>query len=147
MRQVRAEIEIRQGVKVEMLFTPRLYMFNGEQGLTLKANTSDAVEMFGLYADLMYCAALNLWTLQGKGKEDAPFERVDFHEFAAANPRAFGKVVKIALEALTGKSMEAIVGKVTKGAETPENAAKSKKKVTTCRLMERLRRFLLGDVD
>ena len=129
MRQVRAEIEIRQGVKVEMLFTPRLYMFNGEQGLTLKANTSDAVEMFGLYADLMFCAALNLWTLQGKDKEDAPFDRVDFHEYAAANPRAFGKVVKIALEALTGKSIDAIIGQGKKGAETPANTAKSKKKL------------------
>lgn len=147
MRQVRAEIEIRQGVKVEMLFTPRLYMFNGEQGVVLRSDTTDAVEMFGLYADLMYCAALNLWTLQGKDKEDAPFERVDFHEFAAANPRAFGKVVKIALEALTGKSLEAIVGQGAKGAETQEKAAKNKKKAMTCRLITRLRNFLSGGAD
>lgn len=130
-----------------MLFTPRLYMFNGEQGLTLKANTSDAVEMFGLYADLMYCAALNLWTLQGKGKEDAPFERVDFHEFAAANPREFGKVVKLALEALTGKSMDAILAESKTGAGKGDKAAKNKKKVSSCRIIARLRHFLLGDAD
>lgn len=147
MRQVRAEIEIRQGVKVGMLFTPRLYMFNGEQGVVLRSDTTDAVEMFGLYADLMYCAALNLWTLQGKDKEDADFSRADFHEYAAVNPKQFGKVVKIALEALTGKSLEAIVGQGTKGAETQEKAAKNKKKAMTCRLITRLRRFLLGDAD
>ena len=65
MRQVRAEIEIRQGVKVGMLFTPRLYMFNGEQGVVLKADTTDMSEMLALYADLMFCADLNLWSLQG----------------------------------------------------------------------------------
>lgn len=145
MRQVRTEIEIRQGVKVEMLFTPRLYMFNGEQGLTLKANTSDAVEMFGLYADLMYCAALNLWTLQGKNKEDAPFTRVDFHEYAAVNPKTFGKVVKIALEALTGKSVDAILAEGKTGKEAQTKSAK--KKVMSCRIMEKLRHFLLGDAD
>lgn len=130
-----------------MLFTPRLYMFNGEQGVVLRSNTTDAVEMFGLYADLMFCAALNLWTLQGKDKEDADFTRADFHEFAALNPKQFGKVVKIALEALTGKSLEAIVGQGTKGAETQGKAEKNKKKVTTCRLITRLRRFLSGDAD
>lgn len=123
-------------------------MFNGEQGLTLRSDTSNTVEMMGLYADLMFCAALNLWTLQGKDKEDAPFERVDFHEYAAANPRAFGKVVKIALEALTGKTMAEIISEGNKRAETRGKTAKtSKKKVMSCRLTTTLRRFLLGDAD
>lgn len=140
MRQVRAEIEIRQGVKVGMLFTPRLYMFNGEQGVVLKADTTDMSEMLALYADLMYCAALNLWTLQGNNKGDAPFSRADFHEFTAANPREFGKIINIALEALTGKSLDALAtehkdkgGKGKKGEET------SKKKGLFSRLIARLR--------
>lgn len=141
MRQVRTEIEIRQGVKVGMLFTPRLYMFNGEQGLTLKADTTNVIEMVGLYADLMYCAALNLWTLQGNNKEDAEFGRADFHEYASANPREFGKVVKMALEALTGKSIDAIIGKGGKVAENgAESAKNSKKKSLFSRLITRLKR-------
>jgi hypothetical protein len=124
-----------------MLFTPRLYMFKGEQGVSLKTDTSDTLEMMGLYADLMFCAALNLWTLQGKDKEDAPFERVDFHEYAAANPRAFGKVVKIALEALTGKTMDEITANIGKAAKKGEKSSNdSKKKSLFSRLITRLKR-------
>ena len=41
MRQVRTKAMIKRGVEVEMLFTPRLYAFNGEQGVTMKADTTD----------------------------------------------------------------------------------------------------------
>lgn len=140
MRQVRAEIEIRQGVKVGMLFTPRLYMFNGEQGVVLKADTTDMSEMLALYADLMYCAALNLWTLQGNNKGDAPFSRADFHEFSAANPREFGKVINIALEALTGKSLDALATEhKDKGRKGKKGEETSKKKGLFSRLIARLR--------
>ena len=148
MRQVRAEIEIRQGVKVGMLFTPRLYMFNGEQGVVLKADTTDMSEMLALYADLMYCAALNLWTLQGNHKGDAPFSRADFHEFAAANPREFGKVVNIALEALTGKSLDTLASEAKdKGNKGGKQAANSKKKGLFYRIITRLRHSLSVDAD
>ena len=148
MRQVRAEIEIRQGEKVGLLFTPRLYMFNGEQGVVLKADTTSMSEMLALYADLIYCAALNLWTLQGNHKGDAPFNRSDFHEFSAVNPREFGKVINIALEALTGKSLEMLTSeaqdKKTKGKKLAEN---SKKKGLFCRLITRLKHSLSVDAD
>lgn len=140
MRQVRAEIEIRQGVKVGMLFTPRLYMFNGEQGVVLKADTTDMSEMLALYADLMFCAALNLWTLQGNNKGDAPFSRADFHEFSAANPREFGKVINIALEALTGKSLDALATEhKDKGGKGKKEGGNKQKKGLFSRLIARLR--------
>jgi hypothetical protein len=62
MRTVRASVELRQGEKVEMLFTPRLYLFKGEQGVDFVTD-STLNGMYALYADILFCAALNLWTL------------------------------------------------------------------------------------
>ena len=119
MRTVRASVELRQGEKVGMLFTPRLYTFKGEQGVDFMAdNTLQGI--YSLYADVMYCAALNLWTLEGNDKEDAPFRRADFHAFSAENPRAFGKAMNTALEALTGKSLNDFIKEAEKGAGTGE---------------------------
>ena len=153
MRQVRTQVEIRQGVKVGLLFTPRLYMFKGEQGITFKADTNDLMQVYALYADIMYCAALNLWTLEGREKADAPFNRADFHEFSAMNPQAFGKVLNIALEALTGKSMDAYLAESKKALESGRKSAKttqanSKKKVSSqLPIIQILKRFLSGDAD
>ena len=151
MRAVRTQIELRQGERVGLLFTPRLYMFKGEQGATLDNDTQDLMQVYALYADLMFCAALNLWTLEGKDKEDAPFRRADFHEFSAANPKAFGKALNFALEALTGKSMGAYITESKKALETGRKSAKEqekgKKKDSALPIMQRLRRFLSGGVD
>jgi hypothetical protein len=122
MKQVRSYIELRQGEKVGMLFTPRLYTFKGEQGVDFMSdNTLQGI--YSLYADVMYCAALNLWTLEGKDKEDAPFTRVDFHAFSVENPKAFGKAMNTALLALTGKSLEDFIAEGKKAQETGGNAS------------------------
>jgi hypothetical protein len=89
MRQVRTSAEIKKGVVAEMLFTPRLYAFTGTQGVTMKADTTDLMQVYALYADIMFCAALNLWTLDGKAVEEAPYTRADFHEFSAVHPQEF----------------------------------------------------------
>jgi hypothetical protein len=100
-----------------MLFTPRLYCFKGEQGVDFLTD-STLNGMYALYADILFCAALNLWTLEGKDKGDAPFTRADFHAFSAENPQAFGKAMNTALEALTGKSMKDFIKEAEKSAET-----------------------------
>jgi hypothetical protein len=102
-----------------MLFTPRLYCFKGEQGVDFLTD-STLNGMYALYADILFCAALNLWTLEGKDKGDAPFTRADFHAFSAENPQAFGKAMNTALEALTGKSMKDFIKETEKSAETGE---------------------------
>lgn len=143
MRQVRTTIEIRQGVKVEVLFTPRLYSFKGREGIDFTADKSDAGEIFALYADIIYCAALNLWTLQGKDVEEFPYHRADFHEFSMADPKAFGKVVNFALEALTGKGLKDFAAEAEKVAETgekPQNTREEKKKKHSLWTMLRLKR-------
>lgn len=141
MRQVKIEVEIRQGVKVGMLFTPRLYMFKGEQGVTLEADTSDLMQVYSLYADIMFCAALNLWTLGGKMKDDAPFSRADFHEFSASYPKSFSKVMNFAIEALTGRLMKDFITEAEKasqkGNKPPKTREESKKKDSP-RLITRL---------
>ena len=151
MRQVRTHVELRQGERVELLFTPRLYMFKGEQGATLDNDTQDLMQVYALYADLMFCAALNLWTLEGKDKAEAPFRRADFHEFSSANPKAFGKALNFALEALTGKSMGAYIAESKKALETGRKSAKEqgkgKKKDSALPIMARLRHFLSGGAD
>lgn len=141
MRAVRTTIEIRQGVKVEVLFTPRLYSFKGMEGVDFTADKSEAGSVFALYADIIYCAALNLWTLQGNDADEFPHHRADFHEFSMADPKAFGKVVNFALEALTGKGLKDFASEGEKVAETGENQPEEvKKKKSSLWTMLRLRR-------
>lgn len=141
MRAVRTTIEIRQGVKVEVLFTPRLYSFKGKEGVDFTADKSDAGSVFALYADIIYCSALNLWTLQGNDADEFPHHRADFHEFSMADPKAFGKVVNFALEALTGKGLKDFASEGEKVAETGENApTEVKKKKPSLWTILRLRR-------
>lgn len=123
MNAVRTTIELRQGVKVELLFTPRLYSFKGLQGVTLSGDTTDLAQVYALYADILYCAALNLWTLEGNDLESCKFNRVDFHEFSASNPQAFGKAISFALKALSGKSLEEFIKEQAKGSEIENKAA------------------------
>ena len=137
MRQVRTSIEVR-GVEVGMLFTPRLYSFVGIQGVTMKADTSDLMQVYSLYADIMFCAALNLWTLEGNDLDKAPFTRADFHEFSAVNPQEFGKVLNFALEALSGKSLKDFIAEGKKASET---GGKSLKKKSSSRLITMLSRL------
>lgn len=138
MRQVRTNIEVKKGVEVGMLFTPRLYMFVGTQGVTMKADTTDLMQVYALYADIMFCAALNLWTLEGKDIDKAPFSRADFHEFSAIHPQEFAKVLNFALLALSGKSLKDFVGEGKKQAET---GGKSLKKKSSFRLITKILRL------
>lgn len=141
MIQVRTSIELRQGERVELLFTPRLYSFKGLQGVTLCGDTTDMSQVYALYADILFCAYINLWTLQGNEVEDAPYSRADFHEFSAANPQAFGKAIDFALKALSGKSLSEYIAEgkgAEKGAEMP--AGEVKKKTLFAQIMARLKR-------
>lgn len=126
---------------MEVLFTPRLYSFKGKEGIDFSADKTDAGAVFALYADIIYCAALNLWTLQGNAEEDFPYHRADFHEFSMANPTGFGKAVNFALEALTGKGLKDFAAEGEKVAEKGENQPKEvKKKKHSLWTMLRLRR-------
>lgn len=108
MRSARYTIELGDGVKVQMLFTPHLYSFKGTQGVTFEVeDQSNTAEVIGIYADIMFCAALNAFVLDGHGDvEDFPHTRGDFHEFMMVSPKSFGKALNFALETLTGKTVK-----------------------------------------
>lgn len=141
MISVRTRVDIRQGV--ELLFTPRLYSFKGLQGVTLEGNTDDLAQVYALYADILFCAALNAWTLEGNNIEDAPFKRIDFHEWSATNPQAFGKAISFALKALSGKSLEEFIKENEKPSEIESKSANKgaevKKKSSFRLIMQKLK--------
>ena len=141
MRQIRTEIEIKQGVKVGMLFTPRLYMFKGRSGVDFIAESESIGSMYALYADIMYCAALNLWTLEGKAEEEANFTRADFHEWMVLEPQAFGKAFSFAFAALTGKELKEFISEQEKAQEEPVNGQEEVKKKTIPFLTKILKAF------
>ena len=129
------------GVETGMLFTPRLFEFKTP---SMDFSGGEATKVAGMYADIAYCAALNYWTLTDHAKEDFSLERLDFHEWSAANPAEFGKVMRIAIEAITNKSLE----ELAKESTTQEKAAEDSdvKKKTYSSNIQKLKAFLLAIV-
>lgn len=140
MDKLRHTIEVKEGVKVEMLFTPRLYRYKGTQGVTFEADKSNLADMFGLYADIMFCAAMNAWTLKGNDEADAPFEREDFHIFQAIYPKEFAAILNVAIKALTGKDL-AEHAKIAEGSDKEQEGEEVKKKKISGWITRLLRRF------
>ena len=129
MRTLRKKVTIK-GVEAELLFTPRLFEF---KTTTMDFSGGDATKVVAMYADLAYCAALNVWTLNENDVADYPLTRVDFHEWAAQEPKEFGKVMKIALEALTDKSLDDLL----KEKQEPTQEVKKKTFSWITRLLRR----------
>lgn len=126
MVPVRKTVEISEGVKVELLFTPRLSMYQ-EAFAPLPELNKDAgiVQVMERYADIMYFAALNAWELDGHGTlADFPHKRGDFHGWMQADPKGFADGVDFAIYALTGKTARQLVAdeekRREKAAETPK---------------------------
>ena len=146
-------IELRRGEKVAMLFTPRLYMYKGQEGITFEYNPLNKVEIFSMYADLMYCAALNHWTLTHTADQEFPYSRVDFHALSVNNRDAFNKAIIYAMQTLSGKSMKDLIAEAAKAQETQANGQNEekaegvKKKNPRGSIMTRLRRIWSAIVD
>lgn len=109
-------IELRRGVKVDLLFTPRLYMYKGEQGITFNYESNDMAAMISVYADLMYCAARSHWDLTHTGNAPFPYSRIDFHAFAA-DRKAFNACMIHAMQAISGKDLEELKADMAKNKE------------------------------
>ena len=105
MVPIRRTIELSEGVTAEMLFTPHLFSYKGRGGITFEADTDDARQIAEYFADLLYCAALNAWEIDGgHAVEEAPFRRGDFHGLIIGNPAELRSCIDFALRALTGKT-------------------------------------------
>ena len=139
MKTIRTKATIN-GVEAVMLFTPRLFQFKTPS--MDFSNGSGGEKVVAMYADLSYCAALNYWTLTDNDVNDYPLTRVDFHEWAVLEPAQFAKMMRIALEALTNKSLEDHINE-TKPEEDP---AEVKKKISLS-ITKILKRFWLAIVE
>ena len=125
------------GVKAGMLFTPRLFEFK-----TASMDFTDAgsaTKVAGMYADIAYCAALNYWTLSDHSVESFQLTRLDFHEWSVTDPAEFGKVMRVAVEAITNKTIEEIIHE-SEGKKDGLDAGEVKKKTSTS-IIQRLRHF------
>ena len=122
MVPVRKTVEISEGVKVDLLFTPRLSVYQATVApLAEPAGDAGIIGVMERYADIMYFAALNAWELDGHGTvEDFPHSRGDFHGWMAADPKGFAEGVKFAVCALTGKTADQLL------AEEDERRRKAK---------------------
>lgn len=130
MVPVRKTVEISEGVKVELLFTPRLSVYQ-ETVTPLPELDGDAsiVKVMERYADIMYFAALNAWELDGHGTvEDFPHTRGDFHGWMFADQKGFAEGVNFAVSALTGKTSRQILAEDEKSREKAEETRKEEKK-------------------
>ena len=127
MVPVRKTVEISEGVKVDLLFTPRLSLYQ-ETVVPLPELGTDAsiIQVMERYADIMYFAALNAWELDGHGTvDDFPRKRGDFHGWMTADPKGFAEGVKFAVSALTGKTAKQLLTEEEKRRESAKEAAKT----------------------
>lgn len=107
MYPIRREIELQGGVKAAMLFTPHLFSYRGRWGLTFEMAEGDDTALLEYYADIFFAAAVNAWEIdEGHSTDDLPFRRGDFHGLIVGAPGEFGRCIRFALEALTGKGAD-----------------------------------------
>ena len=141
MKTIRHHVTIK-GVETILLFTPRLFEFKSPGMDFSAAHTGGKIA--GMYADLAYLAALNYWTLTDKSVDAFNLSRVDFHEWAAQDPAAFGKMMRIAIEAITNKTLEELIAEQQYEEKIDENVEVKKK--TCSSIIQRLKHFWLGIV-
>lgn len=124
------------GVEVTMLFTPRLFVMAEEKGIKLAVNTADVMQTMAAYADMCYLAALNAWTLDND-IEDFKLTRYDFHVWSADHRDEFAKVMVMASEAITGKTMKQLVEEQKQLAESGQEVKKKSRFSLITRLLRR----------
>lgn len=132
------KIEIMEGVAVNILITPRLFIYKGREGVTLEADGESIPAVMALYADVLFCGALNWWELSGKDADDFEYKRIDFHAWATEHQEEFGRIVAKAIKLLSGKSLAELAA--------IEKEKESKKKFRSGSITTALRRFWSGIV-
>lgn len=126
------KIELRKGEVVDLLVTPRLFVYRGRCGITLEADGDSIPAVMSLYADVLYCAALNWWELSGSDADGFPHRRMDFHAWAAEHPDDFGMIVRKAVRLLSGKSLAELTREQQEKKAREKEAAAGVKKKSRC---------------
>lgn len=109
MIRSRHQIELKDGVKVDMLFTPSMYARGRERGIRIEiADTGDLLQVTEAYTKLMYLGAINAWEamrFDDPGMGEFPHQYIDFVAWCGEHPREFRKIIGEIVECITGKSL------------------------------------------
>ena len=110
MIRSRYELELREGVKVEMLFTLALFGIAKKRGISLDLEAdASADERITYYVKMMYVAAILAWeyrAIDTPSIGDFPYTMMDFGEWSGNHPLQFAKMIKGASAAIAGVDIE-----------------------------------------
>lgn len=123
MRQVRDIIEIREGEKVEVLYTPSLFGIARQRNLVMKAEGDQPSDVLRVYCKALYCAAINAWECRRYDHPDIgefPYSYIDFEEWSYREQKDFARKTDALFLALTGKTLK----------EAAKEASGEKKRLT-----------------
>ncbi len=99
-----------KGRRVEVLFTPSLYGVANRKGVKVfVADTNDSTQVMEAYIKVIYLAAINAREVRrfdDPNLEELDLTLMDFYEWASADQAAFVEMMKIAIEAFTGKNCD-----------------------------------------
>lgn len=102
-------IELREGVRAELLITPSMYAIGERKGITVVIDDTDnPAQVNEAYIKLMYLSALNAWEARAVDDPaigDPSWKYIDFAQWAAENPDKFADMIRIIFECLTGKHL------------------------------------------
>lgn len=104
------KIELKDGVEVRLLITPSLFSIAKRKGLTLTVeDSSDTHAVLDLYAKIIWLAAINYVEaakVDDPDVPDFPYGYMDFAEWAGLHQNDFAKMVSVAVECLSGKTVQ-----------------------------------------
>lgn len=110
MIRSRYEIELREGVKVELLFTLALFGVAKRRGIALDIEEgAGAEERITYFVKLMYAAAIlahEYRLIDSPGLGEFPYNIMDFAEWSGNHPIQFAKIIKGASAAIAGVEPE-----------------------------------------
>lgn len=102
------KITIKDGVTVMLLLTPSLFAIAKERGVELSADADNAQAVMELYTRIIWLAALNYDAAARMDDPDLPafaFKYMDFAVWRSQRRDEFARMVDVAVEALTGKTL------------------------------------------
>lgn len=110
MIRSRHQIELKDGVKVDLLFTPSMYERGRERGIKVTIeDSSNAMQVTEAYVKLMYLGALNAWEAErfdSPSMGDFPYRYIDFAAWAGEHQKDFSSLVNEMFQCITGKTVE-----------------------------------------
>lgn len=106
MIRSRYEIELREGVKVELLFTLALFGIAKKRGISLDIEEgAEAEERITYFVKLIYAAAIlahEYRRIDSPALGEFPYTMMDIAEWSGNHPVQFARIIKGASAAIAG---------------------------------------------